>query len=161
FTIDTTGNVLAPVDWSRVLVRKNDVPVPRLLHADLPLESFAGSGLPILLADDGPLGSFSLHGQPLPPVCTPRVDLSLQPNLPLFGSADAPATVLRIARGRTCTGGAAAGLPCREDAGCPDATCGGGLFDFSTRLTDGTGPIVLRRGACLGGSRAGLSCNGA
>src|SRR5262249_58040882 len=72
-----------------------------------------------------------------------------------------PATVLRIARGRTWTGGAAAGLPCREDAGCPDSTCGGGLFDFSTRLTDGTGPIVLRRGACLGGSRAGLSCSGA
>src|SRR5262249_30190136 len=42
FTIDAAGNVLAPVDWSRVLVRRNDVPVPRLLHADLPIEAFEG-----------------------------------------------------------------------------------------------------------------------
>src|SRR5262249_58929067 len=132
-----------------------------LLHADLPIEAFEGTGLPILVADDGPLGSFSLYGQPLPPIFTPRVDRSVEANLALFGSADAPATVLRIARGRTCTGGAAAGLPCREDAGCPDSTCGGGLFDFSTRLTDGAGPVVLRRGACLGGARGGPSPGGA
>src|SRR5262245_23852352 len=57
FAIDAAGNVLAPVDWSRVLVRNSGVPVPRLVQADLPIEAFAGSRVPLLLADDGPLGS--------------------------------------------------------------------------------------------------------
>ncbi|MFN8545343.1 MAG: hypothetical protein U0807_14200 [Candidatus Binatia bacterium] len=160
FTTDALGNLLVPIDWRRVLVRRSDVPVARLLRGSTPLEAFEGSGTPIRLPATRFLGSFSLDGRVLPPIFEPQLDPSDPGALVLFGSADAPATVLRIARATTCTGGANAGTACRDDTACAGARCGGGLFDFSSRFAAGVGPIVLRRGACVGGSRAAAACGG-
>src|SRR5207244_12083237 len=58
----------------------------------------------------------------------------------------------------TCNGGAEAGQPCDADRDCPGGECGPGLFDFSSRLAEGVGPVVLRLGACVGGTNALASC---
>src|SRR5262249_5178963 len=72
FPVDRAGNLLLPMDWRRVLVRRDDVPVPRLLRGTTTLEAFAGSGIPLRLQDDSLLGSFSLSGTRLPPIFTPQ-----------------------------------------------------------------------------------------
>ncbi len=159
-TVDGAGNLLVPMDWRRVLVRRAEVPVPRLLRAAVTLEAFEGSGVPVRLPDESPLGSFSLRGTQLPPLFTPQREPDSDA-LALFGTADAPEGVLRIARTRACAGGDLAGRPCDRDAQCPGGACGNGLFDFATRLLGGSGPIVLRRNACLGGSRPLGACTSA
>lgn len=157
-TVDRAGNLLVPMDWRRVLVRRADVPVARLLRGSVGLEAFEGSGMPLRLPDDSVLGSFSLRGVPLPPIFSPQSDPTGGDAVALFGTADAPEGVLRIARRRTCDGGDVPGRPCDTDAACPGGACGAGLFDFAGRLAGGVGPLVLRRGACLGGTRPIASC---
>src|SRR5262249_50734572 len=106
----------------------------------------------------------------------------------LFGSADAPEGVLRVARRSasfttcvggpndqlpcvgdvdcapgtcgvaTCAGGTNGGQPCHTDGDCPGGEWGPGLFDFSSRLAQGVGPVVVRLGACVGGTNALASC---
>jgi len=157
--VDRAGNLLVPMDWRGVLVRRADVPVARLLRGTVTLEAFEGSGQPLRLEDDSLLGSYSLSGTRLPPIFTPQSDPSNGAGLTLFGTADAPEGVLRIARGRSCSGGDVPGRPCQTDAECPNGACGPGAFDFGSRVLGGVGPLVLHQDTCLGGSTPLASCS--
>jgi Tol biopolymer transport system component len=188
FAIDAAGNLLLPVDWRGVLFKKDLVPVLRLVRGTSTVESYPARGAPIRIPDLTALKSFSPGGKALPPLFDPLRDASASGPVTFFGSADAPQTVLRIARHDAvvgqCGGGSDAGLPCLSDAQCPGATCasarcvgggsagaacatdaecaggecGPGLFDFSTRAALGTGPVLLRRGTCIGGTNALGAC---
>jgi Tol biopolymer transport system component len=188
FTVDATGNLLVPMDWRGVLVQRDAVPVARLLRATTSVEAFEGRGIPIHVPDSSILGSYSREGTRLPPIFDPQSDASNPAVTAFFGTADAPQTVLRIARHAAtyqecaggpngglpcfadgdcpggscaaprCHGGAGTGQTCATDADCPGGECGPGLFDFSTRLVGRIGPVDLRLNACLGGSRALATC---
>ena len=137
FTLDSAGNALLPMDWQGVLVRDGSVPVPRLLKATL--------GLPIQIPPSF-LGSFTPEGGRLPTIFEPQRDVSASPNvLTLFGSADAPYTILRFARRSgaflRCAGGADDGTPCGNDDDCTGGAC--------------TQPAV-----CEGGTASGALCAG-
>src|SRR5207253_7215048 len=110
------------------------IPVPRLLHGMM--------GVPIRVPGPSFLASFTPEGGLLPPIFVPQADPTNPGELTLFGSVDAPYTVLRLARRgarlEQCSGGSNYGLPCNGPDDCPSGTCGSGL--------------------CVGGSRAGLSC---
>ena len=162
FAADTQGNLLLPIAWQGVLV-PGGVPVPRLLRARLK------SPLPVAIPNQAFLGSFTPEGGKLPPIFEPQLDAAATANdvVTLFGSVDAPYTILRIARLHgTCDGGANDGALCAQAADCPlgacrascataattfcdnDADCGpGGIcgrnFDASPLLS--SGPIVLPR----------------
>ncbi|MGH7292582.1 MAG: hypothetical protein ACREJT_15290, partial [Myxococcota bacterium] len=144
FTIDAAGNVLLPMDWRGVRVDRDAVPVARLLRASSSVEAFPGGGLPVQVADGRSLGAYSPEGIKLPPLFDPQQNPADRGVATFFGSTDATETVLRIARGATCTGGAHSGAPCGDDGDCPAAECGPGLFDFASRQLDGGGPAVLR-----------------
>jgi len=170
FAVDAAGNALLPMDWQGVLVRRDAVPVPRLLQATVALDTFAlTAALPTSF-----LGSFTPEGARLSPIFEPQNDPSAPPHaVTLFGSADAAYTTLRFARRsasfQQCAGGARTGLPCNEaddcpqgacgpatcragvnqgsqcaaDDDCPGSECGGSLFDVSDKAT--TGPVVLHK----------------
>src|SRR5438876_1167012 len=186
-TVDAVGDVLLPMDWSGVLVRlmenQDVVPVPRTVRASFLAEAFRGTGVPIGIPDDAFLGSFSPDGRKLPPIFTPLHDPTALGEVTLFGSVDAPHSVLRVARlscaggtqnGSPCTtaadcpgggcgparcvGGSAAGQPCVKGVDCPGGACEQGLVDLSTRLVGGVGPIGLPLGTCGGGAGAGMAC---
>ncbi len=188
FTTDADGNLLLPVDMRGVLVNRDQVPVARLLRGATLAEAFATSGQPVQLPGDAYLGSFTATGARLPPIFEPQADPSAADAVTLFGTADAPGSVLRIARRSptilTCVAGDADGLPCATAGDCPNGTCGAftcegggnaadpcatgadcpggvcreGLFEFRDRLLAGVGPVVLRLGACLGGATPLASC---
>ncbi len=139
FTIDAAGNVLLPVD-RRGLRRAHGVPPPRLPRGGPTYEAFPGRGLPISVPSRAFLSSYSPQGTKLPPIFDPQTATAA--TLTLFGTADAPETILRLAR-RACEGGSRAGFACTDASGCPDGACVGPLFDFSSRLVDGVGPIVI------------------
>lgn len=188
FTTDLVGNVLMPVDWRGILVGET-VPIARLLRAGSSIEAFPGSGKPIRVPGQGFLQSFAPEGGLLPPIFEPQVDVSRQGEMVLFGSADAPATVLRIARrsprfmqceggeadgqactddahcaggacvSATCVGGARAGETCGGDDECPGGECGPSIFDFRSRLSGITGPLIVPRfgaGVC---QDSGVPCS--
>jgi Tol biopolymer transport system component len=161
--VDAAGNLLTPYLWQGVLVRDAGVPVPRLLRA-----RFA-SPVPIKIPDQVFLGSFTPEGGRLPPILEPQSDPSPVASnvVTLFGSVDAPYTILQMARRHgTCVGGSKAGARCAFEADCPlgacqtscvdapavtcttDAQCPSGrcgaLFDV-TPLVAGGGPLVLPR----------------
>jgi Tol biopolymer transport system component len=143
FAVDTAGNVLLPMDWRGILVDRDAVPVARLLRASSSVEAYAGRGAPIVIPDLSVLGSYSPEGVKLPPLFDPQRDPSATGTSTFFGSADAPETVLRIARHNAthqqCTGGGANdGLPCTQPDHCPGGAC--------------TAP------RCVGGTRAGTAC---
>src|SRR5262249_17791761 len=104
---------------------------------------FPGSDQPIHIPSNQFVASFSREGGKLAPVFDPRVDPTVTNEVTLFGSADAPDTVLRIAS-RMCPAGTNAGMPCTGAADCPGSTCEP-LFDFSTRFASGVGPVVVPR----------------
>jgi cysteine-rich repeat protein len=188
FTVDAAGNLLVPMDWRGVRVDRDAVPVARLLRASIGVEAFEGRGVPIRVLDLDSLGSYSPGGIKLPPLFDPQQDPTAAGSATFFGSTDAEETVLRLARHRLavdqCVAGANAGLPCAAASDCPGGACGAptcvggtdagaacstdfdcsggecgpGLFDFSTRLYDGAGPVLVRLGACLGGANASASC---
>jgi cysteine-rich repeat protein len=172
--VDAAGNTLVPVDWRGVLVNRDAVPVARFVRGRTPAEAFPGRGVPLLIPDQAALSSFSPEGARIEPVFDPQADPTGAGAATFFGTADAPQTVLRIARHdlvtRQCAGGTGDGLPCLADANCAGGTCGAptcfvdgaptgtpcasdtdcpggecgpGLFDFSTRLFAGVGPVLL------------------
>jgi Tol biopolymer transport system component len=173
FTVDAAGNALIPMDWRGILVGHG--PIARLLRASTAIEAFPGSGNPIRIPNNTFLRSFAPEGAPLPPLFDPQADPTSVNEATFFGSADAPSTVLRVARrspifhqceggpkdGRPCTtntdcsggvcapsrctAGPRAGSSCAADAECPGGECGGGLFDFSSRLVSGVGPLTVSR----------------
>jgi Tol biopolymer transport system component len=190
FAVDVGGNLLVPMDWRGVLVSRDAVPVARLLRASSDVEAFAGSGQPIRVPGLSFLASYSPEGGKLPPLFDPQHDPSAVAEATFFGSADAPATVLRLARRsptfQACAGGVNGGQPCAAaeecpggacataacaggvnvgdsctaDGDCPGSECGPALFDFTSRTVGETGPVVLRLGACLGGASALAPCAG-
>lgn len=139
FTIDTAGNVLLPVDWRGVLVDQG-VPIARLLRGGTTFAAFPGQQQPVAVPSRAFLSSYSPQGSKLPPIFDPQT--AATDTLTLFGTADAPETVLRLAR-RACEGGSRAGFACTDDTGCPAGACVGPLFDFATRFAEGVGPIVI------------------
>ncbi|MBI3782699.1 MAG: hypothetical protein HY270_04785 [Deltaproteobacteria bacterium] len=174
FTVDADGNVLIPMDWSGILVGQA-VPVARLLRASSAVQAFAERDDPIRIPSEAFLQSYSTEGGTLPPIFQPRHNPQAENELTLFGSADAPRTVLKLRRRspsrQQCRGGTNDGLPCTQRAECGSGTCGPGLcqageragaecssdgdcpagecgaplFDFSTRFDQGVGPIVVPR----------------
>lgn len=191
FTVDADGNILIPMDWRGILVDRGVVPVARLLRGTTDAEAFEGRTVPIRIPNLSVLASYSPEGVKLPPLFDPQRDPDDTSAATFFGSADAPDTVLRVARHKNeysqCSGGANDGLPCfaaghctggtcapaacsggpndgtacSADLECPAGECGAGLFDFTTRFAAGVGPVVIRVGACLGGSAALRPCTGA
>jgi len=162
FGVDGAGNLLLPVSWKGVLV-PGAVPVPRLLHTRFL------SPLPFSIPDPVFASSYTPEGGKLPPIFEPQIDPAVANPavVSLFGSADAPYTILRIGRRfGTCAGGANDGQRCSTLVDCPgglcpttcvgdpttqctdDEQCGtqgpcGHLFDFSPLL--GSGPLLLPR----------------
>ncbi len=120
-TLDAAGNALLPINWQGILVRQKNVPVPRLVRATL--------ALPIRIPGTSFLGSFAPEGARLATIFEPQIDPTAPANvLTLFGSADAPYTVLRFGRRGsallTCAGGVNDGLPCEGANDCPAGVCG-------------------------------------
>ncbi len=181
-TVDDVGNLLLPIDWTGVLVGGSEaapsgssllptlVPIARSVKATLLANAFAGSDRRLEIPSDDFLGSFSPDGRKLPPIFTPLHDPTAVGEVKLFGSADAPRTVLRLARlrcvggvddGKPCNGGWAGecsggacetdrciggphdGAPCRPGSNdCDAAPCDRGLFDLTDRLADpGVGAV--------------------
>ena len=142
-TADAAGNAFVPWDFRGVLVRLDDVPVPRLVRASTSFDAFDGGPLDsIRIPNDSFLGSFSPEGHRLPPVFTPLADPHAVDSTTLFGSVDAPLGVVRIAR-RACLGGSNAGVSCASDSACPSSACSPALFEIRDRLHGGVGPIVV------------------
>lgn len=158
--VDAGGNLLVPFNWENVLVRQGTVPVPRLLKATLVA--------PFSLPGRSFVGSLTPEGGRLAPIFEPQDDPTTPPGqLALFGSSDAPHTILRIARRSrifsackggaenarpcneasdcpggqckpaTCAGGANVGKGCTADADCPASECGASLFDATPLLRGG------------------------
>ena len=135
--VDAAGNLLMPVNWSGILVRNDNVPVPRLLRARLK------SPLTFLTPPNVAFGSFTPEGARLPPIFEPEADATVtdQKNvITLFGSADAAYTILRAARNvGACDGGPNAGASCVDSSNCPGAS-------------------VACKPACVGGSTPNVLC---
>lgn len=162
---DQDGNVLIPMNWSGILLRPGGIPFPRLLSASL------STPLPINLPGQSFFASFSPDGGPLAPIFVPQFNPdSTSSVLSLFGSADAPLTVLRIARFsdgfRECNGGINDGSPCNVADDCP-AQCSGGSNAGDRCTSDAacpggtcSAPSVAACGptTCVGGANAGNPC---
>lgn len=137
FTVDAAGNMLVPMDWRGVLVNRdagqgnNPVPIARQLRFATNLQAFPESPDPVALPDPtlvpDLLASYAPNGVRIAPVFDPQSDPTAVGATTFFGTTDAPATVLRVAR---CPGGACA----------PGDR---GLFDFSTRSASGVGPVLV------------------
>jgi cysteine-rich repeat protein len=175
-TIDADGNVLLPMDWRGILLGQG-VPIARQLRASTTIDAVLTIHAPIRIPSNAFLHSYSPEGGLLPPIFDPQADSTASNAATLFGTADAPATVLRVARrslaftqcsggtndalpcfdvndcpGGTCgsghcSGGGNDGNTCSADSDCPGGQCGGALFDFSTRLAGNVGPIAVPRAA--------------
>lgn len=180
FAIDTGGNLLFPVNWQGVLVA-GSVPVPRLLRAQ------TRPPLPFRVPDALFVHSYTPEGAVLPPVFEPLVDTNADPDVvTLFGSVDAPYTILRFANHHgTCRKGGRDTERCAADSDCPggacqtscvgdptkacatDLDCGssgpcGTLFDAGIlRAAAGAGPLLLSRtGVSVGVCQtAGTECS--
>ena len=141
-TVDADGNLLIPFDWSGVLFRRTEVPVPRLLDAESMVA--ASDRLVGVLRVPGPsfLESFSPEGRKLPPLFEQHADMTRPDVFRLFGSADAARTVLRVDRRGQLGVCAVTPRACQADFECP------------------AGERCRRYLACDGGSFAGLPCTG-
>jgi len=184
FAVDGAGNVLLPMDWRGVLppgalnaAAGSALPPARLLRISARLAAFGGGGV-LRVPGNEFVHAYAPNGGLLPPVFEPQVYPGLPDRLVLFGSADAPETVLRLSRrspaflqcaggaesGRPCvsagncpggacgaarcSGGVAAGAVCGADDDCPGGECGAALFDFRALAGAGTA-AVSRFGAGL------------
>jgi len=162
-TTDVDGNLLVPIDWREILVRRDDVPTPRLVRARADVAAFADSEQALRIPDGRFVGSYASNGTKLPPVFDPQLGMgTTDEGTVLFGTADAPRTVLRFARcgttgpcrngaqpaceAQTCVGGSRATEPCAGPEACPGGECRAGLFDFATRAHQGVGPVLLGGG---------------
>jgi Tol biopolymer transport system component len=161
--VDSAGNLLIPMNWEGILV-PGSTPIPRLLNVRIE------SPIPFALPDQAFLGSFTPEGGRLPPIFEPLRDptVATPDTVTVFGSVDAPYTILRFARRHgTCAGGGNDGQPCSAAEDCPGGTCPttcvgapattcatdpdcgvngpcGANFDASG-LAAGGGPLVLPR----------------
>jgi len=131
--LDARGNMLVPFRWDGIREQLEGEPVARVVRATI-AENFQLPGQSFV-------ASFSPEGRRLDPVFEPRPGGT--GSLTLFGSSDAPYTILRVASGsdsgQICVGGANNSLPCNDDIECPGATCE---------------PAI-----CVGGADDGDACN--
>ncbi|HUO38143.1 MAG TPA: hypothetical protein VMU34_10005, partial [Mycobacterium sp.] len=148
--LDAAGNLLTPFAWTGILVRDAGIPVPRLLQSRLK------SPLPFTLDDPIYIGSYTPEGGALPPIFEPQRDpnVNVANMVSLFGSADAPYTILRFARRQgTCSAGGRNTLACSNDTDCPGGSCtiSGQNFDFSIapNVPSG-GALVVQRQSTAG-----------
>jgi len=139
FTTDLAGNALVPMDYTKVLLRPNGVPVAQLARAATSLEAVPGDG-PVALPGDRFIRSYSPEGVILPPIFTPLSDPE-STDATLFGAVDAARGTIRIAR-RGCV------EPDREGDACDSScTCSDPLFEFRDRYSEGgVGPVVVPGG---------------
>ena len=162
--IDRIGNMLIPMDWRGVLANQPGVAIPRLLRATIKS--------PVALTIPSPafLHSFTPDGAPLPPIFEPQADeTAVDPTVvTLFGSVDAPTSVLRIAHNvgacvsngdpcatvadchgatcaRTCNGGTRDGLDCATSGDCPGGVCPVLYDDAPLRAMASQGAIDISR----------------
>jgi cysteine-rich repeat protein len=170
--VDQAGNALLPVDWRGVLADQAGVPVPRLLRGSTAVAASSLTSAPITVPGQAFVASYTPEGARLPPIFEPQLDPGTPNEATLFGSTDAPLTVLRIARrqlGRECVGGPSAGRPCTAVADCPGGTCGPSLRFFQcsgganaglpcTEANDCPGGVCDPTTTCAGGIRAGQDC---
>src|SRR5262249_39055853 len=156
-------------DWRGILLGQG-VPIARLLSGSTTVDASLRIHAPIRIPSNAFLHSYSPEGGLLPPIFDPQSDPSAANQTIFFGTADAPATVLRLARrslrftqcsgggnnalpcidaddcpggacgGASCVGGLHDGSACTADTDCPGGECGPALFDFSTRFVSGVGP---------------------
>ncbi len=189
-TTDRDGNLLVPLDWRGVLP-EIDLPIARLLGGATTVEAFRGSGAPVRIPGPSFLESFAPEGALLPPIFRPRAETTESSSLTLFGSVDAPETVLRIRRRSpallqcddgdnagspcleptdcpggacaesTCSGVTEGAGPCSSDAQCGEGECGPGLFEFRDRLDGGVGPILIERALSADAETGGVCADGA
>ena len=137
--LDAAGNAIFPMSWAGVLAQNVDAPVPRLMRTRL------ASPLPFKIPDQVFLGSFTPEGGLLPPILEPQLDPTvLTPDVAtMFGSVDAPYTMIRVARRHgTCVGGDVAGARCATDVDCKGGTCQTSCVEAPATLctTDGDCP---------------------
>lgn len=121
-TLDGGGNLLVPIDFRGVIGGDPALPLFRLLSANALVPAFSGSPDPIRIPDARFVRSFTTRGRPIPPILGANLEQT-----GVFGSADAPLSVLRIAR---------------FDPDAPGAPAGG-LYDLSDRFFAGRGAIVI------------------
>lgn len=161
--LDADGNILMPFVWRGILTTDQGIPVPRLIRFR------AKSPLPFKVPDQTFLNSLTPEGGTLPPILEPQLDPTVtDPDVfTAFGSIDAPATTIRVARRHgTCVGGDAAGQRCARNLDCRGGTCAdscvdapatfcplgtecttgacGALFDLTSLAPTG-GPLVFAR----------------
>jgi len=150
FVTDAAGNLLVPFNWQGILVNKDNVPVPRLLRATFK------PPIAMRIPTDFFVGSYTPEGAKLPPIFEPQSDPTTAAAglVTLFGSADAPSTVLRIPhrRGRCSV----AGQDCVVDSDCSIGTC-------LDACNDGTGddPLCQSNSDCVGSGLCGEVFDGA
>ena len=139
--LDAEGNALVPFQWDGIREEVDGEPAARLVTARFaPFPSPIVGEPPILPSSfPGPsfLTSHAPDGRVLAPVFRPQPGNGA--TLELFGSADAPYTILRAARRsdsfQACKN---TGLPCNEDAECPGSKCDTAqCFDRTTNTSTG------------------------
>ena len=150
FTVDAAGNALVPMDYREVLIQNDDIPIPRLILGGTEIAAFTGGGTPVEIPSEVFIASFAPGGQRLPPIFTPIENPEAEDDFSLFGTVDAPVSIMRV-QSVGCVGGTDEGQSCSEDADC----AGGGtcteFFDFSDRLAGdpskmgaaGAGPVLI------------------
>ena len=172
FAVDQAGNVLAPINWRGVLVEGSSVPIPRTLSGRSAVPATSLSTGPIRIPGQEYVASYTPEGIKLPPIFEPQLDAGPTNEVTLFGSADAPLTVLRVARRQlafACNAGPNAGAACTSVSDCPSSTCGPGLRFFQCDGGSHAGQACTRTAECgvgtcaplticAGGTRAGLGC---
>lgn len=156
-TTDAAGNILVPIDWQGVLV-PSAVPVPRLLRASSSQAALNVSSGPIVVPGQSFLASYTPEGAKLPPIFEPQVDPQAANELTVFGSTDAPHTILRLARRSASFGVCSndANRPCNGDGECQSGgTCG--TATCCTGLTTCGGMACAADAACGPGEECGPS----
>jgi len=161
-TTDAEGNVLIPMDWRGILVQQNQIPVPRLMRTTIDVPA-----LPLKIPGKSFVASYTPEGGLLPPIFEPQfVAQAVSGALTLFGSADAPYTVLRLARRsetfQECTGGANDAGPCNEAEDCPGACSNDASQSCTVDADCGSGNTCGVPGTCgptVCSNNAAVACN--
>ncbi len=129
--LDSDGNLLMPFVWRGILTTDQGLPVPRLVRFR------AKSPLPFKVPSQTFLSSLTPEGGKLPPILEPQLDPTVaDPDVfTAFGSIDAPATTIRVARRHgTCVGGDDAGSRCERNVDCGGGICKDSCVDDPATL---------------------------
>jgi len=139
FGLDANGNVLAPFVWDGIREQLDGEAVARIVRVTI--------AFPLTLPGQSFVASYAPQGRKLSPVFEPKTDGGS--TLVLFGSADAPYTILRLAsgsdKGLQCVGGDNDALPCNSNeectgGSCEPSVCDGGPADGSLCRNDADCP---------------------